>query len=76
MIIITHKDQIMPNSKMYDCYLDSNEIIELMKILNSYLVNYADEIPEIYTTSVLAKTIQTRCEILTDNIDEICATLH
>lgn len=66
----------MLNEKIYDCYLDSNEIIELMKILNSYLVNYADEIPEIYTTSVLAKTIQTRCEILTDNIDEICATLH
>lgn len=66
----------MLNEKIYDCYLDSNEIIELMKILNSYLVNYADEIPEMYTTSVLAKIIQTRCEILTDNIDEICATLH
>lgn len=66
----------MLNEKIYDCYLDSNEIIELMKILNSYLVNYADEIPEMYTTSVLAKTIQTICEILTDNIDEICATLH
>ena len=66
----------MLNEKIYDCYLDSNEIIELMKILNSYLAGYADEIPEMYTTSVLAKTIQTRCEILTDNIDEICATLH
>ena len=66
----------MLNEKIYDCYLDSNEIIELMKILNSYLIGYADEIPEMYTTSVLAKTIQTRCEILTDNIDEICATLH
>ena len=66
----------MLNEKIYDCYLDSNEIIELMKILNSYLVNYADKIPEMYTTFVLAKTIQTRCEILTDNIDEICTNLH
>lgn len=63
----------MLDKRIFDCYIDSNEIVELLKILNHYLKEYTDEIPEIFTTSILTKTIQTRCEILSDNIDEICA---
>ncbi len=63
----------MLDKRIFDCYIDSNEIVELLKILNSYLNEYIDEVPEMFTTSILTKTIQTRCEILSDNIDEICA---
>ena len=63
----------MLDKRIFDCYIDSNEIVELLKILNRYLKEYTDAIPEIFTTSILTKTIQTRCEILSDNIDEICA---
>ncbi len=63
----------MLDKRIFDCYIDSNEIVELLKILNRYLKEYTDKIPEIFTTSILTKTIQTRCEILSDNIDEICA---
>ena len=65
----------MLDKRIFDCYIDSNEIVELLKILNRYLNEYIDAIPEIFTTSILTKTIQTRCEILSDNIDEICADM-
>lgn len=65
----------MLDKRIFDCYIDSNEIVELLKILNTYLGEYSDENPEMFTTSVLSKTIQTRCEILSDNIDEICADM-
>ena len=36
----------MLDKRIFDCYIDSNEIVELLKILNRYLKEYTDKFPK------------------------------
>ncbi len=60
----------MNTKTLEDWYFNSEEIIELMKILIFYLEKYSEEIPETYTSNILAKIILERCEALAVNIDK------